>query len=367
MKNFLQNLYNRFNYSLLISILIFLLLDEFFCSDLPELFKYIYPKLKYLSDGKSANFCNNYECTYYYNVSEKLKKIFNYQNEKYFCMINNSLYLLKNENEFIYIKSNFSLNLESILRYNLIPYSIEDNLINYIIIYIENKTKIILYQYNIDISNIKHTIYLDAKLIKIIDIEITNLSMDINCQIINSLEGKKLICFYLISSIQIRLNVIIFDFENNLNYMQKGFNLSDTSLTSSQKNAIKSSILNEEELFIGFISNLNVFSILYNYKNNYIINKFYDKKVENNMSKNEVETFYFCDSREVFFCFNNNSASFKVFFIKKNNSNLYEKHDYNDYFYNNEYEDNNIFYYYIRYNRINDTYHYNLMSEHVFR
>ena len=93
MKNFIKKLYNRFNYSLLISILLFLLLNQILCLDIQELFKFIYPKLQHLSDGKSVNFCNNYECTFYYNISEKLKNIFEEQNEKYFCMINNSLCL----------------------------------------------------------------------------------------------------------------------------------------------------------------------------------------------------------------------------------------------------------------------------------
>ena len=181
-------IFHRFNYSLVIPILIliFSLLNQFLCSDIQELFKTIYPKLQHLSDGKSANFCNNYECTYYYDASEKLKNIFDEQNEKYFCMINNSLYLLKNENESIYINSNFSIKLENNLRYNLIPYSIKENSIDYIIIYIKDNNKILLYQYDIDISNIANKNYIDANFVKFIDIDRKYLSNDINCQIINS-------------------------------------------------------------------------------------------------------------------------------------------------------------------------------------
>ena len=254
-------------------IILFISIKHFLCSNIEELFRHVYPKLKYLSSEKSINFCNYFECIYNSNISKALKNIYNDSDEKYFCMINNSFFVIINENESLYISSNFSEKMEEIKRYNIIPYMEEENIINYIIIFINsNNTSINYYNYIINISNINYSNYLNWKLIKYISIISNQLSNDINCQIIYSNNEKNLLCFYYIYNSILQLSSISFNLKNFSNEMN--FDDLNTTIKGEQNSIIKSSILNEKEIFIGLFCGNNIIGIVYDYISNKIIYNF---------------------------------------------------------------------------------------------
>ena len=318
-----------YEYILFIGIII-MLLKIVLGPEIQELFTYIYPKLNYLSSGKSVNFCDNYECTFNYNISEKLKLIFNDEYKKYFCMVNNSLYILINKNESIFISSYFPVKLENntIKRYNIIPYYYDRDTINYIINFIYNNQKIVIYQYRINIANIRNANYLYANLIQYNEINNAKLSNDINCQIIGS-ELNKLICFYFNRSDQINLGTVYFDLENISNIEIKEFKQIDTGNSGAKESTIKSCILNEEEIFIFMISNAQAYNFILNHKFNNIkktIHYVFDK---NKCHKNEVEVFYFQKSKEIVYCYNDSSYNIFFYFFGRND---FGKHDYSETF-----------------------------------
>ena len=299
-------------------------------SEIQELFTYIYPKLDHLSSGKSVNFCNNYECTFNYNISEELKLIFNDGYKKYFCMVNNSLYILKNNNESIFISSYFPVKLENntIKRYNIIPYYFGQNTINYIINFIYNNQKIVIYQYRINITNIRNASYLYADLIQYNEINNNKLSNDINCQIIGS-ELNKLICFYYNHSDQINLGTIYFDLENISKIEIKEFTKIDTANSGAKESTIKSCILNEEEIFIFMISNAQAYNFILNHKFNNISKTIHYVFNKNKYHKNEVEVYYFQNTKEIVYCYNDSSYNIFFYFFGRND---FGSHDNSDIF-----------------------------------
>ena len=66
------------------------------CDNLKEIFSNIYQNMKYLPEGEDIRFDRNQICTRNYEVSELIKHQYNDNEEKYFCFVNNSLYLLVN-------------------------------------------------------------------------------------------------------------------------------------------------------------------------------------------------------------------------------------------------------------------------------
>mgnify|MGYP002624419819 CR=1 FL=1 len=217
-----------------------------------QLFNYIYPKLKNLTSGKAVNFCNNFQCladdlfTYKYNL------IYNDSKKKYFCMINNSLYLLINETYYQKIYSNYSINLDGINKYSInFYYNYEKNERMYIIIYILSD-KIYLYEYLFNLSNY------ESYLINNFTINETNLSDDIDCLI----ENTNLKCAFYKKNNSLKL----YSFKIEKRFTEYYTFYLDNSSYEDSGNIIKLSYNLNDKLFMGlFFKNL-VTIIIYKFK-----------------------------------------------------------------------------------------------------
>ena len=249
---------------------VYLLFLIFFCvitsdtnsQDIPKIFSFIYPKLKHLSSDKIVYFDKNYGCTYDESVSHKIRdiiKFYNHNNtlmrsvndnsKKYFCMVNNSVYILINETLYKSIDSEIFPNLDNIQKYNIIPYLIiNDNKIIYIITFISNNTSINFYLYELIFSNISQSNILKSNLIKTHIINDTDLSNDISCQLINY--NSYLKCFYHKINMQVKIFIASFKIENNYEYENQTSNENLFNFPGAKDNVIKTSLIMYYSFFL---------------------------------------------------------------------------------------------------------------------
>ena len=315
------------------SLLFLSFIYVFICSDIQSLFEIIYQNLNSLSPGKQFNFCYNYQCAYDYKFSEKMKNITQDKENKFICMVNNSLYLLINETYYKNIIIENEINLNGIQKYNVIPYynSIEDN-INFFITFISEQKYINFYYYRINYTNIIiDDQYIISYLIKNHQVKETNLSKDLNCQIIDNYKMK---CFYYKPSpITIKLFIATFVFDESFRYINESKikELTTDSKAGVIENLIKSAILKDNLISVVLFSRKFAICLIYNYVNNSIID-FFEISISNgekyNLKKNEGEIIFFEETNEILLFYKNNKNQIDINYIKNVNNNRYEEEQY---------------------------------------
>ena len=317
-----------------------------------ELLNHIYPKLQKLASGKSVNFCNTFQCFALDLSFYRFKYFYGDSNNKYICMVNNTLYLLINETSYKKISSNYSVDLDKINKYNInFHYYNEKNIFLYIITHIYND-KMYLYEYQFNIPNSES--YLINKFI----INETNLSDDINCIV----ENIYLKCAFYKKNDNLTLYIASFKIENKFTYMNNTFYLDKSSLGDSGSIMKLSSNL-KNQLFIGLFYKNLVTIIIYN---------FLDKVINFNFSlpinkselflQNEADIYWIEKSNEILFIFKENKSQMKKILISQKADGSYELNA-SDFFDINNTScssyNNNIFYFLVN----NNNNKYDLIQE----
>ena len=274
-------------YSSYIYVIIINLLSFIMCDDLQRIFTNIYQNMKYLPEGEEIRFDRNQICANNPLASDLIKNEYNDTEEKYFCFANKSLYVLINSS---YSEILFNLNLTSNCQfekyYELIIYTSQNNLINFIVSFISNQNQINFYHYIKKIQS-KEIIY-KSYTKKFEGKQITSLSISCKIVIVNEINEKHLI------------NETNLDgYYNNIRY-------------------IKSSIVkNSYFIFICFIEynddnddknsqNFPIICIFYNYKN-----KTFSERIDTSYDYEEqyyplesIQTYYFEENKNIIFFIN---------------------------------------------------------------
>lgn len=239
-------------------------------------------------------------------------------------MVNNSVYILINETLYKSIDSEIFPNLDNIQKYNIIPYLIsETNKIIYIITFISNNTSINFYLYELIFSNILQSNILKSNLIKTHIINDTDLSNDISCQLINYDSCLK--CFYHKTNILLKIFIASFKIEGNYKYKNETSNENFFSVQGAQDNVIKTSLINNNHIFIIIISKSFIKYAIYNYNEKKII---YKEKLnitkieEKKIKRNEYEIYYL--DNQIISLFKNDTYIRTSLIRNISNNNTYE-------------------------------------------
>jgi hypothetical protein len=251
----------------------------------------------------------------------RFKYPFNDNNNKYICMVNNSLYLLINETSYKAINSNYSINLDNINKYSInFHFDTGRGIFIYIITYIVNN-QVYFYKYRLNLAIFES--YLINKLI----VNETNLSNDINCLV----KDSYLKCaFY--KKYEAKLCISSLNIETDFIYSNKTFELNRT-LYGNYESIIKLSFnLNKNELFIGLFFIHFVSTIVYHLNEEKIKFKhFLNINKSELFFQNEVEIYSLDDNREgnkILLAFKKNSLQFAKVLIKNTNGS-YERESFN--------------------------------------
>ena len=95
-------------------IFINILCPLLFSDNLQKIFSDIYQKMKYLPEVENIRFDRNQICTHNSIISDLIKNYYKDNEEKYFCLANNSLYILINST---YSEILFNLSLTTIYNF----------------------------------------------------------------------------------------------------------------------------------------------------------------------------------------------------------------------------------------------------------
>ena len=144
--------WNNFYYLLILNIFVF---NVLLCENIDE-FKIIYSKMKDLSPGNKLYYkIFNGTCLHDPKIEESLNKVYEMGQKKYVCLINNSLYILKDENY-----NDLILNMSSYISqandfyYELNIYKNKSNDLDCIISFTNiTSNEINIYHFEINITN----------------------------------------------------------------------------------------------------------------------------------------------------------------------------------------------------------------------
>ena len=323
--------------------------------DINATFSKIYKKIHYLSDNKELNFMttnNDYNniCVKNNEISNLLKKNYSSNDEKYLCLYDKSIYVLINENLFEqWFNLTDYLNEPPNQKYyfDLTIYKTEDNIINFIIGFVNNKKIYFLlckkYSNNED------------QFPKLYNISYYSYGKSISCHLLDIVEyNNKLICFYTKLTSSFVLSTSIFDKDNDFNIIKNLTEYEKSEPYINEYNYLSSSIIkNKNHYFISIFT----YNLVYCYIYNNINQTFNYLEIINN-GLIFGQTYYFEENQNIKILAQGTGKKTSIYSIKNNwkiSSNEEQKCKYF------HYEDDYNIFYFLSYN--NETNQFNLITD----
>ena len=304
-------------------ILLNILLLNALCqeNDDKKIFEDIYSKMHLLPFENRLIFGNNRTCIYDYEISELIKS--KYYNERiYFCLYDDTVYLLANKTDFIELFKIDNINEKFFYDFNI--YINETNDIDCIITYSNRQNQIIFNHYQISIKdkynyNINITTYF-------FEVPAT-LSRGINCHKLHS--NNRLICFY--SYINQSFYASNFDISNHFKDIITDYYTSckDINYSNDGETIIRGAFIKDKNQYcVCRIENSFIQCIIYNYMNDSFTDNCIDgiKNIPCNL-KEQISSYYFQENHEILLTCKTYDGNYQTYYYNENNDNFKQNND----------------------------------------